>query len=209
MLLSLWRKWTEAFIRHQSQTSARRQARVRNVTPIVELLEDRGLLSVTIAEFPTLSAGSAPYGITTGPDGNIWFTENQTGKIGMINPTTHAVSEFALPDTTSSPAEITAGPDGNLWFTELDGNRIGMINPTTHVVTEFTLGTTSKQPFGIAAGPDGNIWFTELAAGQIGMINPTTHAITELRVPTSVAVLRPTSPQSSGRQHVVYRERRQ
>jgi streptogramin lyase len=29
---------------------------------------------------------SAPYGITAGPDGNLWFTEFNNGKIGKIVP---------------------------------------------------------------------------------------------------------------------------
>ena len=51
-----------------------------------------------ISEFSAgLNAGSAPQqGITTGPDGNIWFDDRGTTRaIGMINPTTHAISEFS------------------------------------------------------------------------------------------------------------------
>ena len=40
-------------------------------------------------------------------------------QIGMINPTTHAITEFPRPPPAAEPYGITAGPDGNLWFTEL------------------------------------------------------------------------------------------
>ncbi len=126
-----------------------------------------------------------PYGITVGQDGNIWFTEYQSDQIGMINPTTHAVSEFPIPTASSGPLKITAGPDGNLWFTEFAGNQIGEINPTSHTVTEFAIPTSGSNPQGITAGPDGNIWFTEATGNKIGMINPTTHAFTEFAIPTS------------------------
>src|SRR5947209_8706114 len=83
------------------------------------------------------------WGITQGPDGNLWFTENSVGKIGMINPTTHAITEFPVPTAGATPQEITAGPDGNLWFTEfnyrtvkLSVGKIGEINPTTHAISE-------------------------------------------------------------------------
>lgn len=32
------------------------------------------------------SAGSEPLGITAGPDGNLWFTDYGTSKIGKITP---------------------------------------------------------------------------------------------------------------------------
>jgi len=43
--------------------------------------------AVTISEFPLPSASSAPYGITAGSDGNLWFTQINANKIGRI--TTH------------------------------------------------------------------------------------------------------------------------
>ena len=38
--------------------------------------------SGTITEFPVPTSDSSPYGITAGPDGNLWFTEAGGNKIG-------------------------------------------------------------------------------------------------------------------------------
>jgi streptogramin lyase len=141
--------------------------------------------TTTIAEFPLLTAGASPAGITMGPDGNLWFTETQANKIGSINPTTHAVDEFPIPTANSGAFGITTGPDGNLWFTEATANKIGTINPSTHAVTEFDVPTAGSQPAGIAAGADNTLWFTEAAGNQIGTINPATHTITEFPLPTA------------------------
>jgi hypothetical protein len=74
---------------------------------------------------PTASSG--PTGITTGPDGALWFTE-RAGKIGRIT-TAGVITEFPVPTASSSPNGITAGPDGGLWFTETAGNNIGRALP--------------------------------------------------------------------------------
>jgi uncharacterized repeat protein (TIGR01451 family) len=157
------------------------------VRPQVEGLESRRLLSLTINEFPD---GIGPEGIVSGPDGNLWFTENGSNKVGQINPTTHAIVDFPLPANGGRPAGITDGPDGNLWFTVQSGNSIGQINPTTDAVVEFPIPTPGATPLGIAAGSDGNLWFTEpfstsTHGGQIGQINPATHVITEFPTPTA------------------------
>ena len=68
-----------------------------------------------------------PFGITTGPDGSLWFTEVSGNKVGQINPATHVTTEFSLPTASSAPSGITSGPDGNLWFTEESGNNIGQV----------------------------------------------------------------------------------
>src|SRR5215469_14436635 len=98
--------------RHHTARAHRRPADRVRARPRLEGLEDRCLLSVTITEFPISTHYSYhPYGITAGPDGNLWFTE-QAGKIGMINPTTHAITEFPIPtskgkSTSPSPWGIT------------------------------------------------------------------------------------------------------
>jgi streptogramin lyase len=144
-------------------------------------MEPRCLLAATFTEFPIATANASPYGITVGPDGNLWFAEEFGKKIGMINPTTHAITDFLI-SQYASPMGITAGPDGNLWFT--DGADIGAINPKTHAIAEFSVPNILSEIFEITAGPDGNLWFTENYPNNIGMINPKTHAITEFPVPT-------------------------
>src|SRR6266436_4294219 len=74
-------------------------------------------LAQTFNEFPLPTAGSAPFGITTGPDGALWFTEFAYNKIGRIT-TAGVVTEFTIPTSSSYPEVITVGSDGALWFTE-------------------------------------------------------------------------------------------
>ena len=126
-----------------------------------------------ITEFSTgITAGAGPTGITTGPDGNLWFTEATIGQIGRITPA-GVVTEFSAGISAGAGLrKITAGPDGNLWFTEQTGNRIGRITPLG-VVTEFSAGITAGAgPYDITAGPDGNLWFTERSGKRIGRITP-------------------------------------
>jgi len=145
------------------------------------------LYAIIITEFSAgLSTGSGPSGITAGPDGNVWFTENNASKIGKITPD-GTITEFSIPTASSEPLGITEGPDGNLWFTEGFGNNIGRIT-TAGVITEFPIPTSGSSPHGITAGPvsDGKLWFTETLANKIGRI-PTAGAIviTEFPIPTS------------------------
>jgi streptogramin lyase len=142
----------------------------------------------SITEFP---AGFSPGGIAAGPDGNLWFTGHaiSTSTIGVINPTTHAVTVFNTPTARSGTTDITAGPDGNLWFTERAADKVGMINPNTHAITEFAVPLGVPGPWGITTGPDGNLWFAGGTSGEIGEINPSTHAVTSFTVPNSPATI--------------------
>ena len=80
------------------------------------------------AEFPLPESGSQPYDIVTGPDGNLWFTDNGRNEIGRISPD-GTVVRCAIPTADSMPESIALGADGNLWFTEWSGNKIGRMAP--------------------------------------------------------------------------------
>jgi virginiamycin B lyase len=138
-------------------------------------------LAQTITEFVIPTVGSFPDGITTGPDGALWFTEFNQGKIGRIT-TAGVFTEFSIP-TLCCPYRITMGPDGALWFSEQYGDKIGRIT-TAGVITEFPGGDT---PQGIITGPDGALWFTLQGAvqgvGKIGRIT-SAGAIAEFPIPT-------------------------
>jgi len=150
--------------------------------------------------FPLPNPMARVRGITTGPDGNLWLTENTVvcpnglcsganARIGRLQPS-RALTEFPVPSSDSFLGDIVAGPDGNLWFTESQGNdhtpaggKVGRITPAGDVV-EFALPTVGGVPVGIAKGADGNLWFTEHNANQIGRITPS-GAVNEYMLPNA------------------------
>ena len=118
-----------------------------------------GAWAQTITEFP-LPPGGSPYGITAGPDGNLWYGNpsfpTALPKIGRITPA-GAVTEFEqYPD----PLYVASGPDGNLWFTASDpGNNAANIVRVTPAGVRTSFQQTSGRYFGgIAGGSDGNLW---------------------------------------------------
>lgn len=128
---------------------------------------------------------AAPYGVTLGPDGNIWVANGGgANAISRISPT-GTVTSFPLPTPGSNPRFIAVGSDRNLWFTQQASNKIGRITPDGNLA-EFVVPTPNSQPWGIAAGPDGNLWFTQLAGNKIGRVS-TAGVFTEFNIPTANA----------------------
>lgn len=136
---------------------------------------------ITITEFkvPTDDNNSNPYFITSGPDGNLWFTKTNINKIGRITPK-GKITEF---DVVGLPGGITSGPDGNIWFTDLTENKIARFTPSGEI-TQFTIPTNNSGSYSITSGTDGNIWFAEYGSNKIGRITPNGN-ITEFVIPTS------------------------
>jgi streptogramin lyase len=160
----------------------RRKAVDRHRRVAVEALEGRQLMAASITEFNVPTPASTPFDITTGSDGNLWFTERGANKIGRITTAGVVTGEFSIPTASSFPVGITSGPDGNVWFVEQNGDKVGRITPSG-TITEFAIPTAGSMPRDITTGPDGNLWFTESASNKIGRITPG-GTITEFAVPT-------------------------
>lgn len=157
------------------------------------------------------ASGGSLLGITSGSDGNLWFTQTafdgvngatSIGQIGRITPGANpaqSIQMFRIPTANSMPVMITSGPDGNLWFTETTD--IGVDNNAAHLIGQIGRVTPQGQihefripnsdfhtqggggflygvqsgPLSITSGPDGNLWFTNFDVAhqrQIGRITP-------------------------------------
>lgn len=102
--------------------------------------------TITAFRIPTQSANAL--GITMGPDGNVWFTEQGASQIGRMSPA-GAFTEFPL-DSPGYPTDIVAGPDGNLWFTvPTSGSRdwIGRITPSGRSVALTSRANRNRTTF--------------------------------------------------------------
>ena len=138
----------------------------------------------TDGELTTYSAKgdiNEPLGITSGPDGALWFTNNYGPGVGRI--TTDGTVTGYRPRGTAGYG-ITTGSDGALWV----ATRVGAIQrtKTTGRSKLFPLGPGIGANF-IAPGSDGALWFTEGASGAlngaIGRISPSSKAITTYTTP--------------------------
>jgi hypothetical protein len=139
--------------------------------------------SGTFTEYPLPTADGGPASIAAGPDGNMWFTENNSNKVARVT-TTGVFTEYPVPTTDSHPSGIAAGPDGNMWFTENFGNKVAKVT-TTGAFTEYPIPTALGYPIGITAGPDGNLWIS--GSDRIPLVSMTTAgAFTQYPLPSNV-----------------------
>jgi virginiamycin B lyase len=118
--------------------------------------------AVSVFPVPTSNAGLGR--IVTAPDGNMWFVEEDTNKIGRITPAGE-IAEFNLPATTTgsvdgSVMDLDVAPNGVVWVTYDYGRKAVSIDPTT--ANGQVYGLYPESPYGgaVRVGPDGAVWIT-------------------------------------------------
>jgi virginiamycin B lyase len=123
-----------------------------------------GAVAGTITEYP-IPVETTPYGITTGPDGKIWFVDsgNHVGgsAVGRM-ATSGAISSSDVVQLPSPSLGLAAthGPDGNMWVAQdaqVDKVPVGV--SLTSEITSYALGSGTGGYGSIVPGPDGRLWF--------------------------------------------------
>ena len=157
------------------------------VVPIAAL-QVRTAARAGAAPPPTITNYPAPYnisdacGITSGPDGALWFTNTRGNSIGRMDTSGNLVTYTDA--TVAAPCSITTGPDGALWFTNFGNQSYGSIGriTTDGTISNYT-GEGIYGPTGITTGPDGALWFTNNRNDSIGRVT-TDGAVTNFTSPT-------------------------
>ncbi len=152
--------------------------RILKISTSGDLIANYDLTS-SLQSYPNYHDGLTAFGITSGPDGNLWVNiggvnSTEGGYIARITPSGN-ISTYPI---SNGGFGITSGPDGNLWYTMGSSvnsiNKIGKITPSGQV-TEYPLPGTGDGTFGITSGPDGNLWYTRSPASSapaVGKITP-------------------------------------
>lgn len=75
-----------------------------------------------VQEFSIPTPCTNPLAIVTDYDGNVWFTQTNTGKLAKFDPTTEIFTEYDNdlwpPGSRSMMWGIDYAPDGSVWFTD-------------------------------------------------------------------------------------------
>ena len=124
-----------------------------------------GIVTMYPAPSTPPSIYSIPIDITAGPDGNLWYIDWGSNKVGRVT-TSGAITEFgpqAITDGTGvQPIQsaLTTGPDGALWFAT--GSGVGRIS-TDGRMTNYP----GISPYGLILGSDHALWGQTFFTGQI------------------------------------------
>jgi virginiamycin B lyase len=110
-----------------------------------------------------------PFSVTPGPDGKMWFTQEDVHGIDSVVGSIDMSGVITEYPVSATPAQITTGSDGALWFDELYPGMIGRIT-TSGTLTEYQIPYTYSDPYGLCSGPDGNIWFADRSTYSVGKV---------------------------------------
>ncbi|MFB4277577.1 hypothetical protein ACBJ59_19965 [Nonomuraea sp. MTCD27] len=110
--------------------------------------------------------GAGPHDVAPAQDGGVWFTAQNAGYLGLLDPGTREVTKVPLGDG-SRPHGVITGPGGHAWVTDSGLNAIVRVDAATLRPRTYPLpGDRAGADLNTAAfDRAGVLWFT----GQSGV----------------------------------------
>lgn len=120
---------------------------------------------LVVETFP-VPAGSRPHDVAPAADGGVWYTAQNSGELGWLDPDTGEIVEVPL-GGGSRPHGVIVDDEGTAWVTDGGLNAIVSVDPGTRAVTVFPLPDERPDANLNTAAFDGHgvLWFT----GQNGI----------------------------------------
>ena len=138
--------------------------------------------ALVIESFP-VPAGSRPHDVAPATDGGIWYTAQNLGELGWLDPATGETRHIDL-GTGSRPHGVIVAADGTAWVTDGGLNAVVSVEPGSLQVTVYPL--PAERPDAnlntAAFDRDGVIWFTG-QNGIYGSLDPATGTMTLFDAP--------------------------
>jgi virginiamycin B lyase len=132
-----------------------------------------------------LPAGSGPHDVypDPAPGGPVYYTAQQAGRLGILDPVTGKVQEVPL-GAGSAPHGVVVGRDGAAWITDGGRNAIVRVDARTHAVREWPLPAQARGANLNTAVFDrrGHLWFTG-QSGWYGRLDPASGDLRVWRAP--------------------------
>lgn len=105
----------------------------------------------------SLTAPGVARGLAVGPDGRVWVSEMQSGRVAALRPDGEVTEYDVAPGASLGTLAVGAG--GRLWASTVGTTDVSAIT-TTGTVDHLALAALPATDPAVLAGPDGTTWVT-------------------------------------------------
>lgn len=131
---------------------------------------------------PTSESG--PSALLLDDNGNMWFAEALSGRIGVVDSKTFEITEFAPDTPLDEPFALLFDKSGSLWIAEHVGPGITKFDPILETFDHVKAPNPESLPFGMAIDKYDNIWFGQHVIDELGVYDPYNDQLIEVSIPT-------------------------
>lgn len=134
--------------------------------------------------------GRGPYGITTTPDGTVYYASLAGSHIVRIDGTSGAATSLDPPTAGQGARRVWSDAQGRIWVSEWNAGQVGMYDPAGGTWREWRLPGDNPHAYAVYVDEQGAVWLSDFGANALVRFDPVQESFTVLPLPSANASVR-------------------
>jgi virginiamycin B lyase len=134
--------------------------------------------------------GPGPYGITTTPNGEVYYASLAGSYLGQIDVETGAATVIEPPTKGQGARRVWSDSRGRLWVSEWNAGQLGRYDPKTKQWREWRLPGDRPMPYALYVDDRDKVWLSDFGANALVRFDPALERFDVFPLPTAAASIR-------------------
>jgi virginiamycin B lyase len=134
--------------------------------------------------------GRGPYGITTTPDGAVYYASLAGSHIARIDSATNAASVLEPPTPGQGARRVWSDSQGQIWVSEWNAGQVGVYDPAADTWREWRLPGDDPHAYAVYVDEGDAVWLSDFGANALVRFDPARELFDVLPLPSANANVR-------------------
>lgn len=134
--------------------------------------------------------GRGAYGITTAPDGTVYYASLANSYVGRIDPQTNEATVLEPPTSNQGARRVWSDSQGRIWVSEWNAGQVAVYNSADDSWKEWKLPGNAPQAYAVYVDDQDIVWLSDFGANAIVRFDPATETFTSFKLPSPDAAVR-------------------
>ncbi len=129
--------------------------------------------------------GRGPYGITSTPDGDVYYASLAGSYIARIDVETGEATVIEPPTSNQGARRVWSDSGGRIWVSEWNSGQVSMYNPDTEDWQVWKLPGASPRTYAVYVDERDKVWLSDFGANVLLRFDPETEQFESFTLPSS------------------------
>jgi virginiamycin B lyase len=134
--------------------------------------------------------GRGPYGISTTPDGAVYYASLAGSHIARIDTVTGEAKVLAPPTADQGARRVWSDSNGQIWVSEWNTGKVAMYDPKTGKWREWRLPGQNPQAYAVYVDDKDMVWLSDFGANALVRFDPKQETFQVFTLPSRSAQVR-------------------
>ncbi|HSJ29540.1 MAG TPA: SMP-30/gluconolactonase/LRE family protein [Acidimicrobiia bacterium] len=134
--------------------------------------------------------GAGPYGITTTPDGDVYYASLAGSHVAQIDTATGEATVLEPPTPDQGTRRVWSDSEGRIWGSQWNAGQVSVYDPADGSWNEWPLPDAAAQAYAVYVDENDLVWLSDFGTNAMVRFNPATEEFKSIPLPSEPSDVR-------------------